>query len=315
MHNSQRARFRLESRRTALKTESNKPAWVLQAEDYIRALEGIEDVAIVWDNRSICEIHVVSGSLRPPRLVARDVESVLKARGIKVDFKTISVAQVRIKTPEMNGSGQAPYQNGSSHAMDPDPVESFLGPIGNGSADPNGAGMDHGSGNGVAVPYTESQGGNLPQILRLEPEERGPRLKFVSVNVLTVGRKAQAQVELACGVAQVMGAAGGTNTRLGAPRLVVAATLDAVKQLLADDVEFALEAIDFVDLGGQRLVLVAVACLEERRQRALYGTAAVEGEPNQAVVSATLDALNRPFGRFQQKERIEYELRPTSLEV
>ena len=60
---------------------------------------------------------------------------------------------------------------------------------------------------------------------------------------------------------------------------------------------------------------LAVACLEDRRQRVYYGAAPVEGEPVQAVVSATLDALNRSFGRLKPRERIEYELRPTSLEV
>jgi len=96
---------------------------------------------------------------------------------------------------------------------------------------------------------------------------------------------------------------------------VATAVLEALRQLVSEDVEFALEALDFTQLGGQQLAIVAVAGLEGRRQQVYYGTAPLEAEVNHAVVNATLDAINRAFGRLRQREKIEYELRPTSLEI
>ena len=96
--------YRRAVKEDTLNPEAAKPAWVEQAEAYVRTLEGIEDVAIVWNGRAITEVHVVSSSSRSPRLVSRDVESLLKAKGVPVHFKTISVAQLRL-TPRGEPGG------------------------------------------------------------------------------------------------------------------------------------------------------------------------------------------------------------------
>ncbi len=287
------------SRRTALTHEATKPAWILEAEQQVRALEGIERVAIVWDGRSISEIHIVSSSDRAPRLISRDVETALKAREIKVDHRVISVAQVR---KSVNGdaahatNGHAPVEPSLEL---PPPGPALLPIQGTRIADPRPRAIRPGYANG-----TDPEG-----------EEASARLRFQSVNVMNVGFRATADVELSLLGQVVLGTRSGIGSRMGTPRLVASAALEALKQLVAEDVEFGLEAMDFVEIGGQRVAIVAIVCLEDRRQRVLFGTAAVEGDPHQAVVHATLDALNRSFGRLLQRERIEYELRPTSIEV
>jgi hypothetical protein len=269
-------------------------------------------VAIHYDGRTITEIHVVSSSDRAPRLISRDVETALKAREIKVDHRVISVAQVK-RAPLHASNGHAP---GEVEAPSPQPTEA-------GSAAPRAAELP--------APELHSVPGRMqPELLgngihrtprpmfptsAPDIEDASSRLRFLSVNVMTMGYRATADVELSCGGQQVLGTQSGISSRLGTPRLVAAAALEALKQLVTDEAEFGLEGLEFLELGGQRLALVAVACLEGRRQRVFYGTAPVDADPHQAVVHATLDALNRSFGRLRQKERIEYELRPTSIEV
>lgn len=294
------------SRRTALTREATKPAWILEAEEHVRALEGIEGLSIVWDGRSISEIHVVSSSDRAPRLISRDVETALKAREIKVDHRVISVAQVR-----KSANGDAAHA-GNGHAHAPGAPAPATDPPPNGPtlvSMPNSRPVDS-----MTIAPHPIRPVRFNQHVP-ESEETSSRLRFQSVNVMTVGFRATADVELSCGGQGVLGTRSGIGSKLGTPRLVAAAALEALRQLVSEDVEFDLEAIDFVELGGQRLALVSVAWLEDRRQRVLFGTAPVDVDPHQSVVNATLDAVNRSFGRLRQKERIEYELRPTSVEV
>ncbi|MBI5835754.1 MAG: hypothetical protein HZB25_00790 [Candidatus Eisenbacteria bacterium] len=259
-------------------------------------------MAIVWNGRSITEVHVVSASTRPPRLVSRDVESLLKAKGVRVDFKTISVAQLKTAS---RADAPEPMPDECA-APDPAPPQepAILSPR-----------LHHFPNSQAAGPGGPALGAPPPPVRLSSYDGEPARLRFESVNVMTFGYRAEAQVEIGYGEQEVLGTATGANSRLGAPRLVASAVLEALKKLINGEAEFALEALEFVEIGGQRLALVAVACLEGRRQRVYYGTAAVEGEPNQAVVAATLDALNRAWGRFRGREKIEYELRPTSIEI
>jgi hypothetical protein len=69
------------------------PAQVRRAQETVGRIQGVSSCQIVTDGRGeIAEIHVVATSGKPPKLVARDVESCLKAElGIDVDYKKIGV--------------------------------------------------------------------------------------------------------------------------------------------------------------------------------------------------------------------------------
>ncbi len=306
---------------------------MLEAESELKRLEGVEAAAVVWDGRSISEIHVVSSSSRQPRLISRDVESLLKARGIRVDFKTISVAQVQGRSSP--GAFQAPVPIESIEAAEHEAsAEASAEARGNGThgavSGRSGEGTsplphrDRVRGNGLGESamlqgYGQGWSGHVepaspPAPTVLMEVEESPRPRFGSVNVVSEGLRVHAQVELLHEGRNVLGTASGPNTRLGGYRLVAVAVLEALKQFLGDDVDFAVEALDFVEVGGTRLVVVAIAGLEGRRQQAYHGVAAVENDPNQAVVAATLHALNRVFGRMHTREETEFELRPTSVE-
>lgn len=69
-------------------------------------LKDVIAVSVVPDSHGdIAEIHVLTGSSRPPKQVVRDVESAIMARlGVAIDHKKISVAQVSDSSPKVDHS-------------------------------------------------------------------------------------------------------------------------------------------------------------------------------------------------------------------
>ena len=66
-------------------------------EDIIRQIKDVISARVVADDMGqISEIHVLAGSGRSPKQVVRDIESAFMAQfGVSVDYKKISVAQMR----------------------------------------------------------------------------------------------------------------------------------------------------------------------------------------------------------------------------
>jgi hypothetical protein len=69
------------------------PDIIARAEELISRIQGISSSRITTDETGrITEIHVVASAGKPPKLIARDVETCLKAElGIHVDYKKIGV--------------------------------------------------------------------------------------------------------------------------------------------------------------------------------------------------------------------------------
>lgn len=138
------------------------------------------------------------------------------------------------------------------------------------------------------------------------------RVRFSSANLYVSGPRVQAQVELNWKGVPRLGTASGLSTREGSHRLIAQATLAAVQEFLEDDVALSLEGIEFVRIGRRDAVLVALELLAHREHKGLMGCCTVEQDAQQAVVLATLSALNRVVGGLQTKEPTEYVLRPAS---
>lgn len=66
----------------------------------LKQLKSVDYCKILLDeNDEIKEIHITSGSDRSPKQVSRDIQSVLISQfGLEVDYKKISVAQIRSST-------------------------------------------------------------------------------------------------------------------------------------------------------------------------------------------------------------------------
>jgi hypothetical protein len=72
--------------------------------------------------------------------------------------------------------------------------------------------------------------------------------------------------------------------------------------------------VEFLRLGKKRAVVVSLSMLVGRQEKLLVGTCVVEQDLQQAVVCATLAALNRVVAGLRPKEPTEYVLRPTSAQ-
>lgn len=182
----------------------------------------------------------------------------------------------------------------------------------------------------VSVAYAKSEPGAVERAsaprppggraaTRVEPEPEAAcesagaeRIRFGSVNLFVSGPRTQAQVELRWKGLSRMGSASGWSTRDGAYRLVAQATLAGVQEFLEGEVAFGIQEVDFVKMGRRRVALVALALLAHRQEKILVGSCTVEQDVQQAVVLATLAALNRVVGGLPTREPTEYVLRPAS---
>jgi hypothetical protein len=146
-----------------------------------------------------------------------------------------------------------------------------------------------------------------------EPEPAAAeRIRFGGVNLYVAGPRAEAQVELRWKGLSRMGSAAGSATRDAAHTLIAAATLAAVQEFLEDDWALSLQGIESIRLGRREAVVVGLALIGHRVEKSLVGSCTVEQDAQQAVVLATLAALNRVVGGLRTREPVEYVLRPAS---
>lgn len=173
----------------------------------------------------------------------------------------------------------------------------------------------------VSVAFTQpEEAAPQPRIVEVAPPAADAtpepaaddRIRFGSVNLYVAGPRTQVQVELRWKGAPRMGSASGWSTRDGAHRLIAAASLAAVQEFLDEDVALGVSEIAFVRIGRQDAVVVGLTLLAHRQEKLLVGSCAVEQDAQQAVVLATLSALNRVVGGLRTKEPTEYILRPSS---
>ena len=144
-----------------------------------------------------------------------------------------------------------------------------------------------------------------------EPE-RDERIRFESVNLFVSGPRTQAQVELRWKGLPRIGSASGWSARDEAHRLVAQATATAAQEFLADPLAIGVQGVEFMEMGRHRTVVVMLSLLADRKEKLVTGSCVVEQDTPQAVVLATLAALNRVLGGLRVKEPTEYVLRPTT---
>jgi hypothetical protein len=137
-------------------------------------------------------------------------------------------------------------------------------------------------------------------------------VRFDSANLFVNGLRVQAQVELLWKGLPRTGSASGHATRDGAHRLVAQATLSALQEFMPDDTALTLKDADVLDVARREIALVGIDLIAHRERKVLCGCCTVEEDVPQAVVLATLSAVNRVLGGLETKEPTEYVLRPTT---
>ncbi len=126
------------------------------------------------------------------------------------------------------------------------------------------------------------------------PEQRAAlRPAITRMHLVSSGLEVTATVSLSSGERITAGEARGSASQSGVHRAVANATLRAVEELVDGQVRFELDHLEVSPMGNERTVVVALTLLSARGTERLTGAAAVREDVRQAVIRATLDALNR----------------------
>jgi hypothetical protein len=165
---------------------------------------------------------------------------------------------------------------------------------------------------GAEAPAPEPTVLALPSA-HLEEEPAVARLRYGRISTLLEPQVFRIRVELALGEREAAGEAEGPSSPRISPRLAGEAALDAAAKFLDAQISLVLTDVERIRTGGQEVVLVVMKLYKDRTEKVLTGSAPVDHDLNQAVVYATLQALNRFIGRLRFREPVEYEIRPTSL--
>jgi len=126
-------------------------------------------------------------------------------------------------------------------------------------------------------------------------QRSGERPAISRMHLVSSGLEVTATVTLSAGGRNVVGESRGSASPIGVQRAVANATLRAVEQLLDGSARFDLDHLEVSQLGSERTVLAGISLLSAQGAERLTGAAAVREDVRQAVIRATLDALNRRF--------------------
>lgn len=255
-----------------MSVDAIKAPWILEYEDAIRSLRDIDGVSVRGDADEVREVHILTMSRRPAKQIVRDVQTLLLTR-----FKR-SIDHRIVSVAYADAQSPAPRP-----AAPPAPAPAP-----------------------AAAPALTATPRPAPV------PEAADRIRFESANLYVSGARVQAQVELRWKGTHRLGSASGWSTRGAAHRLIAAASLAAVQEFLEDDLALSLDAVSFRRTGRHRVVVVTVELLAHRETKSLVGACTVGGDAQQAVVLATLSALNRVVGGLHMKEAADLSLRPTS---
>ncbi len=119
------------------------------------------------------------------------------------------------------------------------------------------------------------------------------RPKLTEVTLRTVNRLAEAKVELLMGDKTIEGIAQGPSSAHNKLRLFVEATLKALSSFTMDKLLFVTEEVGITQFAKQQVALVSITLITSAGEQSLTGCALVRNDDREAVVKATLDAVNR----------------------
>jgi hypothetical protein len=142
----------------------------------------------------------------------------------------------------------------------------------------------------VSIVQLDSDDEAAEQISRKEDKIRP---KLVSVSLRTLDTKAEAKVELSVQGEIKEGTSSGTSTTSNKLRLFVDATIHALSGFLMDKLIFATEEVSISRLGKHQVAQVAISLITPYGEQTLVGCAIVKNDEREAVVKASLDAVNR----------------------
>jgi hypothetical protein len=133
-------------------------------------------------------------------------------------------------------------------------------------------------------------------IVQLNKEQRvfqSNRVRFTGIHYSLQGTRLEAMVELTSPKRSCQGKSCGINTRSNRLKLFAEATVQALSELIETGSTVLLEDVVQYPLGDQSLVSTALTYIQGPLEEYLVGTAMVKHDEKEAVVRATLCAINR----------------------
>jgi hypothetical protein len=265
---------------------------IARAEDLILRLREIRSARIYTDEQgSVTEIHVVAATDRAPKLIARDVETCLKAGlGIAVDYRKIGVVVI---DPSKRSMPRSAEPGAPREAEDPP-----------GPAPALDEAIEEKLRERVAPDSSAER-----ETARLEFLEEDARVRFKSVSVSVEEEKIDVEVKLEKSGLVVTGSQGDTRHRGNLDETIAGATIHAIAELLDENIHLCLSGIEEVTVDNGTVVCAVVDAVKGRSVTSYAGCALLGRDRNECAVLAVLAALNRPIGRWRLRKEIHYTIR------
>ncbi|AOT70012.1 hypothetical protein [Geosporobacter ferrireducens] len=138
---------------------------------------------------------------------------------------------------------------------------------------------------------------SVAQIDFQDEKEQMSRFRIAAIGYSVLGNMAEVKVSLQKGEQQVEGTSKGTNSKNNIYRLTANATLNCVHELFAIDDTFIIEDIEKIQIAKREVIIAAVSFITGYGEEMLVGSAVVRKDEYEAIVKATLDAINRKIVR------------------
>lgn len=122
---------------------------------------------------------------------------------------------------------------------------------------------------------------------------RGARILIQKMQLVSAGLGVSTEVTLTWQNQTFPGEASAAATPTSVHRSVAQATLRAVEGVVGGRARFELEQLELNQLGPDRAVVVVISMLTRVGSEKLTGVSVIREDVRQAVIRATLDALNR----------------------
>ncbi|QBI18922.1 hypothetical protein ER308_04765 [Egibacter rhizosphaerae] len=160
------------------------------------------------------------------------------------------------------------------------------------------------------IQVLERVGGVDLDTLAPTPRTAAERPVFAGLEVQRGELDTRVEVTLRYRGREVRGAAEGLATGDHTPRTAAAATLQALREVVRDDVRMHVEWMSRDGAGGSRdeVCSIAVTVLTLDGQDQHIGSALIRGDLRESAVRATLDAVNRRLGRLIGDAALDEEI-------
>lgn len=159
--------------------------------------------------------------------------------------------------------------------------------------------------------------GNALRVSEPDPELDGAggresRVGVQSITIRDYGYESEAEVVLVYEGREAMGLARGSGAGVRCARLMSLATARALERFLDARYRIDVGDVKLVSFGSRRAILVTVSIIAGRNEFLLLGSCWAFDDLRRTAVYATLDAINRAFGRLDRRKHVDYEVGPAS---